>query len=74
MTFPDRTDPCWQDQQWRTETLIKLMSDYRLRAADVALITDTSPATVACWRKSVDRPITVAQLKAFIFELERSPV
>lgn len=74
MIFPDHTDPCWRDQRWRTEQLLRLMDDYSLRAADVAILTDTTPSTVACWRKSVDRPISIAQLKAFIFELGRGLV
>ena len=74
MIFPLHTDPCWQSATWRTETLLTLMDDYQLTILLVAELTDTKYATVACWRKSVDRPIGIAHLKALMFELGRGLV
>lgn len=74
MTYPDHTDPCWHSAEWRTETLLALMSDYRLTISAVADLTDTKYPTVACWRKSVDRPISVVHLKALLFEIGRGLV
>ncbi|WP_173089141.1 hypothetical protein [Devosia sp. 1635] len=74
MTFPDHTDPCWQSADWRTETLLALMKTYRLSISAVCDLTDTKYSTVACWRKSVDRPISIAHLKALMFELGRGLV
>lgn len=72
--YPDYTDPCWQDANWRTTTLLQLMEDYRLSISTVSALTDTKYSTVACWRKSVARPISIAHLKALMFELGRGLV
>lgn len=74
MNYPDFSDPCWQSPAWRTETLLNLMADYRLTIDAVCDLTDTKYSTVACWRKSVDRPISIAHLKALMFELGRGLV
>lgn len=74
MTYPPYDDPCWQDADWRTETLLQLMADYSLTIDHVCELTDTKYSTVACWRKTASRPIGIAHLKALMFELGRGLV
>ncbi|MFP9139236.1 hypothetical protein ACLI1C_18830 [Devosia sp. XGJD_8] len=50
------------------------MNDYQLTIELVAELTDTKYSTVACWRKSIDRPVSIAHLKALLFELGRGLV
>ena len=74
MTFPDHNAPCWNSATWRTETLLKVMADYGLTISLMCEWTSTKYPTVACWRKSVDRPTSVPHLKAVLFEISRGLV
>lgn len=74
MRFPYHGDCRWQSAKWRTKILRDLMLDYSLSIHDVCRLTHTKYPTVACWRSSVDRPITAAHLKALIFEIDRGLV
>lgn len=74
MTFPAHDDPCWHSAEWRTTTLLSLMDDYGLTIAHACELTDTKYSTVACWRKTHNRPIGIAHLKALMFELGRGLV
>lgn len=72
--YPAHDDPVWHSAEWRTQTLLDVMADYSLTIDRVCELTDTAYSTVACWRKSVDRPISVAYLKALLFEIGRGLV
>lgn len=72
--YPPHDDPVWHSVEWRTETLLSVMEDYQLTISVVSELTCTTYSTVACWRKSVDRPISIAYLKALLFEIGRGLV
>lgn len=71
-TIPIHTDACWKDPHWRTQTLISIMSDNGLKAAEVGDFTGNTEQTVFGWRASAARPIPALALRVLMFELARS--
>ena len=65
----DRRDSRWDDPVWRTDTLLLLMADHGLTAADVARYFGRSTSTVSHWRSGSHFAIPKDTLRLLMLEL-----
>jgi hypothetical protein len=67
--IPARTDPRWQDPNWRTETLRDLAQAHGLTNESLAELTGHSPRTAKFWRNNSRQAIPAPVLRLLAIDL-----
>lgn len=67
--IPARDHPCWDDANWRRDTLIRVCGTHEIDEPELARLTGSTANTVRFWLTKHRTAIGAATLRALLYDL-----
>ena len=67
--IPAREHPCWDDADWRRDTLLKVCDTHEISEPELARMTGSTANTVRFWLSKHRTCIGAATLRALLYDL-----